>query len=310
MSILLSIPIQKETQKHFSLLEMGINNLNTPSSIWNSTWDTKMENQGNGFKMSADSYGNIYCIGQVNISNNLELIVIKYDSNGIELWNTTWGSTDEDCGFDILIDDYVSGLYALGEHQLTSNDYDLALVRFVPNNDTFEIPAYTNVTLDLGNLKLNISANVSLTINTSLFNSQPLGYERIANLTNAFYFLEILVNTTSHEVNATIQYHYNEEELPTGITEDNLDIFYLNGTAWESLNATINTAGNYIEVQVNHFSFYAIVGSATTPESPPANTPLIPGFESIFVVIALLSVISLVVLYQKLKSKKIEFLNF
>ena len=269
----------------------------TGGEIWNSTWNTPYSEEGRSLSLNAAD--EIYCGGYITYSgSNDDFLIIKFDALGNELWNTTWGNANHDRCYDVLIGDYSSGVYALGDYQPSAGDFDLALVRFMPNNQTFVIPANINVTLEIGNLKITVSANVSLTINTSLFVQLPSG---LPDPTNGLYYLEIVVNATVYEINATIRFYYDENNLPAGITEEMLDIFFYNGINWESLGATVNTDENYIEVEINHFSFYAIVGKETSGGGTlPA--PPIPSFEILFILISLISLISLVVLYRKLKN--------
>jgi len=277
----------------------------TGGEIWNTTWNTANTEEFRSLKLNYKD--EIYCGGQIHLGgSDYDYLVCKFDADGNEIWNTTWGRSLIDGCLDILIDEYTSGLYAIGTHQTNSTNFDMALVRYIPNNDTFIIPANVYVLLNLGSLKINISANVSLTLNTSLFNSLPQG---LPDLDKAMCFVEILVNATNYEVNTTIRFHYNEDDLPPGITEEMLDVVFLNGSVWESLGATVNTTGNYIEVSLNHFSFYAIVGSDSGGSTDPP-TPPIPGFETIFIIVSLFSVMSLVFLYQKYKSRKVEPINF
>ncbi|MHA1129689.1 MAG: hypothetical protein ACTSQI_14455 [Candidatus Helarchaeota archaeon] len=79
---------------------------------WNYTWGvTGKTASGNSLLVQFPGY--IYVVGTTNVPGFTNMLVVKYDSSGIQLWNYTWGSSGKEYGYDIAIDQ--SGtLYAVG----------------------------------------------------------------------------------------------------------------------------------------------------------------------------------------------------
>ncbi|MFX1440868.1 MAG: hypothetical protein ACFFFD_11510, partial [Promethearchaeota archaeon] len=73
---------------------------------WVAVWDT-LEND-TGYAIHVDPFDNIYVAG----STASNTVVVKYDSNGLEQWNTTWGGNGVDTPSGILADD--QGVYVVG----------------------------------------------------------------------------------------------------------------------------------------------------------------------------------------------------
>ncbi|MHA1253536.1 MAG: SBBP repeat-containing protein, partial [Candidatus Helarchaeota archaeon] len=100
---------------------------------WNITWGKTFSEAGRGIALSEDGF--IYISGYTNSSGagDFDFLLIKFYSNGTEIWNTTWGGLLEDLGIDLALDSnkniYVSGYsYSYGPG---TNDF--ALVKFLPN---------------------------------------------------------------------------------------------------------------------------------------------------------------------------------
>ncbi|MHA1783859.1 MAG: Heimdall-CTERM domain-containing surface protein, partial [Candidatus Helarchaeota archaeon] len=77
---------------------------------------------------------------------------------------------------------------------------------------------------------------------------------------------------------------------------------YYNETSgqWvEIQNFIINEIEGYVEFEINHFSFYAIIGKENQETTTP--TPPIPGFEVFF---SLIGLVSIVLIYIRRKQPK------
>lgn len=85
--------------------------------VWAKGYDGSAHADDAGYGICVDQYGNVYVVGQAyNDSRNLDLILIKYDANGNEMWANSYGATNgnyEDKGFGITVDEdcniYVTG---------------------------------------------------------------------------------------------------------------------------------------------------------------------------------------------------------
>jgi len=71
---------------------------------------------------------------------------------------------------------------------------------------------------------------------------------------------------------ATMTLKYETASLPAGATESGLYIAYWNGTAWEKLNSTVNTATKEVSAPVSHFTIFAIRYQTPTTASTTTTT--------------------------------------
>ena len=175
----------------------------------------------------------------------------------------------------------------------------------VPYSANFTIPAGipTHVQIDgpYGPLiDLNITLDETVEVNFTVYTEAPPG---TGAPSNGVSFIQVNTSAIANfSTPATFRYYYNESDLPTGIDESELDIYVYNDSTgqWVGLNAVVNTTENYLEVTLTHFSFYAIIGKETGGgTSPPA--PPIPGFEGMFLIMALVSLGAIYFVYKKRK---------
>lgn len=104
-----------------------------------------------------------------------------------------------------------------------------------------------------------ININNDTTIMIDLLGDIALNaIEKLNNILLAYNFS--LENDETFQ-NATVQFYYNENALPSGVDESALAIYSYNDTVgkWEEIPGVVNTSANYIEVLLFHFSYYAIV---------------------------------------------------
>ena len=86
-------------------------------------------------------------------------------------------------------------------------------------------------------------------------------------------YLDIEANDSlKNSINSVrIKVDYTEEEINNAnLEEESLKIYYYNETssAWQKLNSTVNTTGNYIMVEIGHLSTYGLFGdSISSPDS-------------------------------------------
>jgi len=97
---------------------------------WNVTWGGT-EGDG-GTAIVLDSSSNIYIIGTTSSfgSGLLDICLLKYDSSGVQQWNTFWGGDKYDYGNDITIDTF-GNIYITGQTEsFGSGGYDICLIKF------------------------------------------------------------------------------------------------------------------------------------------------------------------------------------
>jgi hypothetical protein len=90
--------------------------------LWNRTWGG--DKNDFGYDVDVDSENNVYVSGYTNSYGNgsFDIFIVKYDPNGEQIWNRTWGGSGLDGTYGIIIglDDsiYVPGWtesFSLGE---------------------------------------------------------------------------------------------------------------------------------------------------------------------------------------------------
>ncbi|KKM89312.1 hypothetical protein LCGC14_1249930 [marine sediment metagenome] len=101
-----------------------------PYAVWNQTWGGGLDDSSN--LITNDSSGNIY-VGGTTASFGaglIDMVLIKYNSSGTQLWNRTWGGVFDDTIYDIDFDPlgniYISGLTTANP----GTDIDMVLVKY------------------------------------------------------------------------------------------------------------------------------------------------------------------------------------
>ncbi len=101
--------------------------------LWNRTWGgSAILNVDTGWGVEVDSLDNIYLVG---VSNNFgageeDIILVKYDSSGVQLWNRTWGGALSDSGFGIALDSS-NNIFIVGEtFSFGAGEEDIILVKY------------------------------------------------------------------------------------------------------------------------------------------------------------------------------------
>lgn len=81
--------------------------------IWNKTWGGSNIDYSLGVAVNRDN--DVYITGGTENfgSGNADIFLVKYDSNGTQLWNTTWGGIDDDISSTIALDND-SNIYLAG----------------------------------------------------------------------------------------------------------------------------------------------------------------------------------------------------
>ena len=98
---------------------------------WYATWGG-IYSDGSGM-ITTDSSGNIYVGGATGSgTGNTDMVLIKYDSSGTELWSRTWdGSQKDDLISGIMLDPTEDNIYIAGTTVVISGwDNDMVLVKY------------------------------------------------------------------------------------------------------------------------------------------------------------------------------------
>jgi hypothetical protein len=88
----------------------------------------------------------------------------------------------------------------------------------------------------------------------------------------------------------TMSLNYDPATLPSGVSESTLYIAYWDGSQWQKLTSTVDTAARTVTALVPHFSSFAVLGQVAT-----ASTTGLSGWLIAVIVVAVLIVIAVIV---------------
>lgn len=98
---------------------------------WNQTWGGIK--QDTGYAITLDSSNNIYITGVTNTGSSIDILLVKYDSNGVLQWSRTWGGNEADCGWGIAVDSS-NNIYIAGQTEsFGAGSSDMLLVKYDGN---------------------------------------------------------------------------------------------------------------------------------------------------------------------------------
>lgn len=122
------------SRKFFSHELISTRTINDPSIAINLEWNRTVVNyeKSDGRDVVVDINDNVYAIG--NIYNNTkgvsDIIAIKYDNLGNQLWNRTWGGDSDDYGYALDIDS-LENIYIVGQtRSYGNNSIDVCLIKY------------------------------------------------------------------------------------------------------------------------------------------------------------------------------------
>ena len=103
---------------------------------WNKTWGGVLYDEGYGVKV--DSSDNVYVVGSTcSFGTGLggNMVLIKYNSSGVQEWYKTWGESDEDTGYGVAIDSS-DNIYVVGSTHDEGEEWSyLFLLKFSIGTD-------------------------------------------------------------------------------------------------------------------------------------------------------------------------------
>lgn len=88
------------------------------SEEWFRLWDSTAGSQGStdrGYDVAIDGYGYCYLAGVTWLSSsNSDAFLVKFDSNGNQIWNRTWGGFADGDGRGVAVDSATNSCYLVG----------------------------------------------------------------------------------------------------------------------------------------------------------------------------------------------------
>ena len=135
------------------------------NQLWNTTWGETGYERGFGLAVAGDG---IYITGGTDSygAGDFDALLLKYDSDGNQLWNTTWGGTGDESGFGLAVAG--DGVYVTGHTQT----YEVGA------SNPFLVKYYSEPTAEI--YELNITVEGSGTTNLA---SGTYTYEGGTNVT-------------------------------------------------------------------------------------------------------------------------------
>ncbi len=97
---------------------------------WNRTWGGSKEDSGR--RVTVDSSDNVYLAGNTYSfgAGSLDMVLVKFDSSGVQQWNRTWGGSDDDYGHGVAVDSSDNVYLAGGTESFGAESYDMVLVKY------------------------------------------------------------------------------------------------------------------------------------------------------------------------------------
>jgi hypothetical protein len=179
-------------------------------------WINTIQNQYS-VDIKLDEYNNVYVL-------TLNYSLIKYDSNGDELWNVTYeDSTGGETAVDFAIDDD-NNIYVTGHKNGIDSWSDIVTVKYDSNGNhlwdiVYQSPSWADVSESVG-LAIDSSNNVYIT-GFSYYSTESTGYSRCVT---------IKYNSNGDEEWISIyEPVYDNWVQPSAIVVDNSGLVYITG---------------------------------------------------------------------------------
>jgi len=100
---------------------------------WNCTWGGANSDYDNG--VAVDSLDNVYLVGETYSfgAGESDMVLVKYDGNGTQKWNYTWGGDDYDDGWGVAVGS-LDNVYVTGStRSFGAGERDMVLVKYDEN---------------------------------------------------------------------------------------------------------------------------------------------------------------------------------
>ena len=131
------------------------------------------------------------------------------------------------------------------------------------------INASTGGTVVIYVIEINVTENLlvippdALSEDTAITVVQAPPLKGLSNYKMVSHIFDVGPSGTEFAHSSTLTLPYNENELPAGVSEDDLAVYYRTsaGGSWERVGGTVDKIENTVSVQIDHLSEYAVMAS-------------------------------------------------
>jgi len=103
---------------------------NSGIQLWNRTWGGNYSEYC--YAIAIDSLKNIYLGGIMynSSANDYNMCLVKFDNSGIQLWNSTWGGSQDDRAYGLVVDSS-DNIYLVGEtYSFGVGGSDMCIIKY------------------------------------------------------------------------------------------------------------------------------------------------------------------------------------
>ena len=103
---------------------------NSVAIEWNRTWGGSEDDSGSS--VTVDSFNNVYLAGGTESfgAGLADMVLVKWNSSGVQLWNRTWGGNEADFGSSVAVDSFNNVYLAGGTNSFGAGSQDMVLVKY------------------------------------------------------------------------------------------------------------------------------------------------------------------------------------
>lgn len=238
-------PVGEET-KDIYLLKFDSNG--------NRNWETNLETTGDdaAYSIAIDSVQNIFVAGKTNFQSKGgdDLWIIKFNSTGKHIWNTSFGKDNDDCAYDLAFDSS-NNIYLAGKiFPSEAENSDLIIIKYKYGGNILE-SEFTTI-------------NDSWSVQATPYDLTNIGINVMSN--NLTIVPDITAPVLESIENQRVNYNNSFEHQITASDEDAIDSWSLN----DNINFSINETGyitNNTELSLTTYQLTIIVNDTGNNEN-------------------------------------------